>query len=57
MTIRQEIEDRRITALRLFEALWAQYPDKYIALIQPRDPASEALEPSSASEISVARNP
>ena len=32
-----EIEDRRIVAKRLFDALCAQCPDKYIALIQPRD--------------------
>ena len=31
------IEDRSIVARRLFDALCAQYPDKYIALIQPRD--------------------
>jgi hypothetical protein len=31
------IEDRRVVARRLFDALCAQYPDKYIALIQPRD--------------------
>jgi hypothetical protein len=32
-----EIEDRRIVAKRLFDALCAKYPDKYIALIQPSD--------------------
>ena len=37
MTRRAKIEDRRIVAKRLFEALCVQYPDKYIALIQPRD--------------------
>jgi hypothetical protein len=31
------IEDRSVVARRLFDALCAQYPDKYIALIQPRD--------------------
>ena len=31
------IEDRGVVARRLFDALCAQYPDKYIALIQPRD--------------------
>ena len=31
------MEDRRVVARRLFDALCAQYPDKYIALIQPRD--------------------
>ena len=37
------IEDRRVVAKRLFEALCAHYPDKYIALIQPRDVANELL--------------
>ena len=32
-----EIEDRRIVAKRLFDALCAAYSDKYITLIQPRD--------------------
>jgi len=33
-----EIEGRRVIALRLFDALCAHYPDKYVALIiQPRD--------------------
>jgi hypothetical protein len=32
-----EIEDRRIVAKRLFDALCATYSDKYIALIQPRE--------------------
>ena len=43
MTRRVEIENRRIVAKRLFEALCAQYPDKYIALIQPRDVVNERL--------------
>jgi len=38
-----EIDDRRAVARRLFDALCAQYPDKYIALIQPRDVANELL--------------
>ena len=33
----RRIEDRRVVAHRLFDALCAQYPDKYIALIQPRN--------------------
>ena len=33
-----EIEGRRVIALRLFDALCAHYPDKYVALIiQPRE--------------------
>jgi hypothetical protein len=36
----RRIEDRRVVALRLFDALCAHYPDKYVALtIQPRDVA------------------
>jgi hypothetical protein len=41
MTQHAESEDRRIVARRLFDALCAQYPDKYIALIQPRDLADD----------------
>jgi hypothetical protein len=36
-------DDPRYIAKRLFEALSAQYPDKYIALIQPREVADELL--------------
>ena len=48
-----EIEDRRIVAKRLFDALCAAYSDKYIALIQPREadaplPARLTLPPSRA---------
>jgi hypothetical protein len=32
-----EIEDRRIVAKRIFDALCAAYYDKYITLIQPRE--------------------
>ena len=32
-----EIEDRRIVAKRIFDALCAAYSDKYITLIQPRE--------------------
>jgi hypothetical protein len=38
-----EIEDQRVVARRLFDAMCAQFPDKYIALIQPR--ASEINRP------------
>jgi hypothetical protein len=33
-------KDRREIAKRIFDALCAQYPEKYVALIQPRDPAA-----------------
>ena len=37
-----EIEARRVLALRLFYALCAHYPDKYVGLsIQPRDVADD----------------
>jgi len=34
---RAEIEGRRVVARRVFDALCTQHPDRYIALIQPRD--------------------
>jgi hypothetical protein len=40
-----DCEDRRVVARRLFEALCTHYPDKYIALIQPRDVANEPAPP------------
>jgi len=36
-------EERRVVAKRLFDALCAQYPDKYIVLIQPRDVTADRL--------------
>jgi hypothetical protein len=61
MTSRHEsTEDRSAIALRLFVALCAQYPDKYIALIQPRDNANGAQIPRSIPaelELKRARNP
>ena len=61
MTSRHEsTEDRSAIALRLFVALCAQYPDKYIALIQPRDNANGAEIPRSLPaelEVKRARNP
>ena len=35
-----EIDGLRTVARHIFEALCAQYPDKYIALVQPRDVSS-----------------
>jgi hypothetical protein len=43
MTQVAEIVDRHAVARRLFDALCVQYPDKYIALIQPPDVASDPL--------------
>jgi hypothetical protein len=34
---RAKIEARRVVARHVFDVLCAQYPDKYVALIQPRD--------------------
>jgi hypothetical protein len=45
-----EIEDRRIVAKRLFDALCAAYPDKYITLIQPRDVADVPAPDVTAAE-------
>jgi hypothetical protein len=53
MTLLAEIDDRRAVARRVFDALCAKYPGKYIALIQSRDVAPEPL---SAPELS-ASNP
>jgi hypothetical protein len=60
MSRHESAEDRSAIALRLFVALCAQYPDKYIALIQPRDNTNGAQIPRSlAAELEVkrARNP
>ena len=51
-----EIEDRRIVAKRLFDALCAAYSDKYITLIQPREadaplPARLTAPPSRARSL------
>jgi hypothetical protein len=37
MRQRAEIENRCVVARRLFDALCSKYPDKYIALVLPRD--------------------
>jgi hypothetical protein len=36
-----ETEDRRVVARRVFDALCARFPDKYVALIQPRSLADD----------------
>jgi hypothetical protein len=46
-----EIEDRRVVAKRIFDALCAHYPEKFIRFIQPRDVA-DALLP--ATDVTVA---
>ena len=37
MTQEAKTERRRLVARRVFEALCTQYPEKYIALVQPGD--------------------
>ena len=37
MTQEAKTERRRLVARRVFEALCAQYPEKYVALVQPGD--------------------
>jgi hypothetical protein len=44
MRQRVEIENRRVVARRLFDALRTQHPDKYIYLIQPGDVADDPPE-------------
>ena len=45
------LNDRRVVAKRIFDALREKYPDKYIALIQPPDvdsgppPTTPAVDP------------
>ena len=43
MTQPLTLDDQRAIARRLFEALCAKYPERYIALIQPRDTAADGL--------------
>ena len=60
MSRHESAEDRSAIALRLFIALCAQYPDKHIALIQPRDNTNGAQIPRGLAaklEIKRARKP
>ena len=43
MTQEAKTERRRLVARRVFEALCAQYPEKYIALVQPRDATDQRI--------------
>ena len=43
MTQPLTLDDQRAIARRLFEALCAKYPERYIALIQPRDTSADGL--------------
>ena len=51
-----DIEGRRVIALRLFDALCAQYPDKYIYLIQPCDLAEDATAADPPADSGAARS-
>ncbi len=42
-------DDRRDIARRLFKALCARFPDRYVILIESRDDASQASAPRVAS--------
>jgi hypothetical protein len=59
MRQRAEIEARRVVARRLFDALTAQcaqYPDKYIYLIQPCDLAEDATAADPPADSGAARS-
>ena len=43
MTQEAKTERRRLVARRVFEALCTQYPEKYIALVQPGDPTDQRI--------------
>jgi hypothetical protein len=43
MTRKAKTERRRLVARRVFEALCAQYPEKYIALVQPGDATDQQI--------------
>jgi hypothetical protein len=51
-----EIEPPRVTARRVFDALCERFPDKYIALIQPRAVADDGpLRPRAEPDRSLDR--
>ena len=46
-----KIEDRRVVARRVFDALCTHYPDKYVVLVQPHlldDPPNDLTVPKTA---------
>ena len=51
MTQPLTLDDQRAIARRLFEALCAKYPERYIALIQPRDTAADGLSAPDLSAV------
>jgi hypothetical protein len=46
-------EERRAVARRIFEALCARYPDRYIVLEQPKATAPDATADSAAAQNSL----
>ena len=42
--VRPTEDDRREIAKRVFDALCAKFPEKYVALVQPRDDPTPAVE-------------
>jgi hypothetical protein len=54
-TQRAEIEDRHVVARRLFDALCAQLPDKYIALIQSSHVPEDRLPNLTGEKAATAR--
>jgi hypothetical protein len=43
MTQEAKTERRRLVARRVFEALCAQYPEKYVALVQPGNATDQGI--------------
>ena len=52
MTQEAKAERRRLVARRVFEALCAQYPEKYIALVQPGDATDQRIV-----DVTMAQSP
>ena len=63
MRQRAKIENGCVVARRLFDALCSKYPDKYIALVLPRDgpdsllPAPNLVAVKAAARIDRSRRP
>ena len=52
MTQEAKTERRRLVARRVFEALCAQYPEKYVALVQPGDATDQRIV-----DVTMAQSP
>ena len=51
MTQEAKTERRRLVARRVFEALCAQYPEKYVALVQPGDATDQRIVDLTTSKV------